>query len=384
MREIFNSQDFSENIQKRLCAYVREIESQIKLALSKTRKNIIFWSSYPQYRKHYGNLMQKLAKKYNVIVVFDKVLGEDFEKSGTYNIEALWRSEENDNGEKKVAYLCPQIEGIDLIISADQVGYLDGKIDREFLSKSAPRIYLPHRITSTCGNLANCDYFIAPSPITLSLYQNEAKNLKNPPKILELGYPYLDLAIENFKKTAHKSPKNTLAYAPTLRYGGEMAKNNALFGFDVMMIEWLLANYSGSVLYHPHPINFGNNTHKMVVNNFKNEPRFVLNTTRGSGYFSEIDFMISDWSGSGVSFALSTGNPCFFYDPLDTNNENIYTIKDFTARNLSQLKKFIESACDEKQMVKMQEQVRQFAQNAVFNLGCSEQKICEAVDEILG
>ncbi len=58
-----------------------------------------------------------------------------------------WRIIEN----SEVFYLNTHIEGIDIIITADQVAYQDGKIDKEFLSKSAKRIYLPHRLTYACG-----------------------------------------------------------------------------------------------------------------------------------------------------------------------------------------------------------------------------------------
>ena len=122
--------------------FIARAKTFIESHLSKEKPNSLVISYYPTYRKHYGNLITKLKEKYNVLTIVDRELGDAFEKSGHYNVLFPWRIIENG----RTYYLNTDIRGIDLILTADQVGYEGGKIDRTFLSTSAKRIYFPHSL----------------------------------------------------------------------------------------------------------------------------------------------------------------------------------------------------------------------------------------------
>lgn len=83
---------------------------------------------YPTYRKHFGGLISKLKRDYNVITIVDRILNDEFESSANANVLFPYRVIEN--GE--IYYLNADIPNIDLILTADEVGYEGGRIDREF------------------------------------------------------------------------------------------------------------------------------------------------------------------------------------------------------------------------------------------------------------
>ncbi|WP_052083332.1 hypothetical protein [Helicobacter sp. MIT 11-5569] len=162
------------NIESQIEQFVQMSKAKIESHLSKSRKNILVISYYPTYRKHYGNLISKLKEKYNVITIVERELNDDFERSGHANVLFPWRIIE----QGKSYYLNTEISGIDLILSADQVGYENGRIDREFLSKTASRVYFPHSLIEQTGAVAVVDYILVPSTIALKAFKAALSNTK--------------------------------------------------------------------------------------------------------------------------------------------------------------------------------------------------------------
>lgn len=227
---------FIMNAKEQIKTFINIATKDIKSHLSTTTKNILFISFYPTYRSQYGDLIQQLSKHYNVITIVDRILNDDFEKSGNHNALFPWRIIEN----SEVFYLNTHIEGIDIIITADQIAYQDGKIDREFLSKSAKRIYLPHRLTYACGESSRSfDYIIVPSKSAMKSFKKAFKDSKI--KLLPCGYPQLDKAIKEYQY----QPANTITYSPTLRDidPTRNANQNLYAGFDSNIIEWITPKY---------------------------------------------------------------------------------------------------------------------------------------------
>lgn len=136
----------------------------------------------------------------------DRILNDDFEKSGHHNILFPYRIIE----QGQTYYLNMDIPEIELILTADGVGYENGRIDREFLSKKATRIYFPHTFNIATGYNIPVDYFIVPSKTLMKIYAHHIKDSK---RLLPCGYPTLDVAISKY----HYQSQNTLTYAPTLR-----------------------------------------------------------------------------------------------------------------------------------------------------------------------
>lgn len=136
------------NIQAQINAFVSEAASKIQSHLSNEKKNILVIAYYPIYRNHFENLIPKLKQDYNVITIVDRILNDEFESSVNANV--LFPYGVVENGE--IYYLNADIPNIDLILTAYEVGYEGGRIDREFLSKSAKYIYFPHSLIESTGN----------------------------------------------------------------------------------------------------------------------------------------------------------------------------------------------------------------------------------------
>ncbi|PZT47655.1 hypothetical protein B6S12_07945 [Helicobacter valdiviensis] len=361
--------------QEQINAFISLGKKNIQANLSQTKKNIVFISYYPTYRSQYGNLVQKLKQKYNVITVVDRILNDTFEKSSHFNILFPWRVVEN--GE--TYYLNADIEGIDLIITADEVGYLDGKIDREFLSKSAKRIYMPHRLTYDCGSTNQVDYINVPSASALASFKQATKNTNI--TLLPCGYPQLDNLIANYQY--HNS--NTITYAPTLRYVDNVRNTdlNAFAGFDGNIIEWLLKNTNYNISYRAHPFNTASNHnfYSLIKARFKEEKRLSFDEKQGYDYFNFSDFLITDWSTTSFLYSYATLRPCFFYMPYPPKNtkENEYILKDKLAKNFFTLKSLLSNI----DFAKEAQRFKKLREENIYNIGTSEEALIEKIDQIL-
>lgn len=289
--------------------FVQMAKANIESHLSKERKNIFVISYYPTYRKHYGSLVRKLKEKYNVITIVERQLNDDFEKSGHYNILFPWRVIENG----KTYYLNTEINGVDLILTADQVGYEKGRIDREFLSKSAKRVYFPHSLMEQTGATEAIDYILVPSKIAMKSFK--AILSKSKVKLLESGYPKLDQAIASYQYY----PSNTLTYAPSLRHCDNNNVNLNLFaGFENNVIEWLLENTTYNISYRAHPMNFQNNHtyYQLIKAKWGKESRVKFDEKMGNDFCGFSDLLLTDISTTAFTYSFSTLRPSLLFAPL--------------------------------------------------------------------
>lgn len=352
-------------------------KTHIQRFLSKEKKNIAVVSYYPTYRAQFGNLIAKLKEKYNVLTIVDRILNDDFEKSGHHNVLFPWRVIEDG----KTYYPNVDIEEIDLILTADEVSYQDGKIDREFLSKNAKRIYFPHRLTCVCGQSVSTDYIIVPSKTSMQAFKYHLKN--NPKvKLLPSGYPQLDKALEDY----HYTPKNTITYAPTLRYVYQRnAQINAFAGSEITFLEWLLEQTDYKVSYRAHPFNHSSDHYfyRLIQASFANEERVSIDVNVGNAFFNYTDFLLTDWSTTSFTYSYTTLRPSFMLMPtsLDSNLENDggYILQGHHAKNLKELKAFL----DNLDFAKEREYFKALRDENVYHLGNSTEAILQNIEEIL-
>ena len=363
------------NIQYQLDTFINLTAQKIKESLSSKKKNIAIISYYPTYRSQYGNLITELKKDYNVITIVDRILDDEFEKSAHANFHFPWRIIENGTH----YYLNTDIPKIDLILTADQVGYQEGKIDRTFLSKKAKRIYLPHRLTTDCGVSDDIDYIIVPSKTAMKEFKLKTNKMKV--KLLPCGYPQFDTTLENY----HYTPQNTITYAPTLRYVDERYANlNAYAGFDCNMIEWLLKNTKYNISYRSHPINYTNNHlfHSQIKARFQHNPRVIFDCEMGNKFFNFSDYLVTDWSATAFTYSYATLRPSFFFMPFTLDKglkRGGYIIEEQNSRNFAQLKDKLDSIDFESQ----KQFFKKLRDENVYNVGTSCQAIKEQIDLIL-
>ena len=368
------------SVQEEINDFIKKSTQILQSKINKDKKNIVFLSYYPTYRKHYGELVSKLKGKYNVITIVDRILNDDFEKAGHFNMLFPYRVIENG----QTYYLNADIKGIDLIITADQVGYEDGRIDREFLSKSAKRMYLPHSLQGITGNGKDVDYILAPSKETTKDFKKQNTKCK----ILPAGYPKLDQAIKKYNYV----DRNIITYAPTLRYlsPNRNADTNIISGFDNNIIEWLLCNSSYNISYRAFPMNFQNNhlNWQLIKQKWINNNRVIVDSEPGNNYNSYSDFIISDCSGT-ATYSFTTLRPAFYFRPNYVTDgylskhieENIAKVLSggYLAKNFKELKAQITNI-DYKAIA---ESIKDLRDKEIYNVGHSEEVIMGYVDEIL-
>ena len=301
------------SVEAQINQFIQMAKSNIESHLSKERPNILVISYYPTYRKHYGNLITRLKEKYNVITIVERELKDEFERSGHHNVFFPWRITENG----QTYYLNTDISGIDLILTADQVGYENGKIDRTFLSTTAKRIYFPHSLIEQTGACGVVDYILVPSKVAMKEFKKALP--KSKVKLLESGYPKLDNAIFAYDY----KPSNTITYAPSLRYGtGSNANNNLLSGFENMMVESLLENTDYNISFRAHPMNFQNKHpfYQLIKAKWAGEARVKFDEALGNAFHNFSELFITDISTAAFTYSFSTLRPSLFFSPLKMQN----------------------------------------------------------------
>ncbi|MCI5967962.1 CDP-glycerol glycerophosphotransferase family protein [Helicobacter sp.] len=296
-------------MQRQINEFIEMSKRTMESFLSKERKNIVVVAYYPTYRKHYGELLVRLKEKYNVIIVVERVLGDAFESSGHHNLYFPWRVMEDG----QTYYLNMDVDGIDLILTADEVGYEDGRIDRTFLSTKAKRVYFPHSLIEQTGASDVVDYILVPSKIAMESFKNALKNSRV--KLLESGYPKLDAAINSY---AYQD-SNTITYAPSLRYfSGDNASLNLFSGFENAMVESLLELTDYKISYRAHPMNFQNHHtfYNLIKARWQNESRVSFDEQLGNAFCNFSDFLVTDFSTTAFTYSFTTLRPSLFFTPL--------------------------------------------------------------------
>ncbi len=364
-------------IEETIKQFLQTTKQTIQSHLSKERKNICVVAYYPTYRKQYGDLIARLKEKYNVITVVDRILNDAFESSGHYNVLFPWRVIENG----RTYYLNADIEGIDLILTADQVGYENGKIDRTFLSTKAKRIYFPHSLVEATGATEVVDYILVPSKMAMESFKKSLK--KSKVKLLESGYPKLDRAIETY---AYRD-SNRITYAPSLRYvGGDYASLNLFSGVENSLIETLLDSTDYCISYRAHPINFQNNHpfYHFIKAKWNNESRVRFDEELGNDFGNTSDFLITDFSTIAFTFSFSSLRSSVFFAPLHLTTHLAKFIPNVSGgggqiRSLKDLKERLR----DKRGVEDSKRIEKFRNENVYYVGKSEEVILEQIDKIL-
>lgn len=354
-------------------------ETLLKQSLHSKKKNIVFLLHYPTYYSHYASLPTVLAEKFHVILVGGLPQQHPFEKLGHHYLHIPYRVK--DAVTNQVFYTDVNVSGIDLIITADIVGYDNGRIDREFLSKDAKRLYLPHAIFQATGKGSRgMDYIAVPSMESLKDYQQAS--WEQQPVFLETGYPRIDALIKAYQ-SAPKKERSTIVYAPTLRDASyhPCPLNIALVaGVDNLIIEYLLEATRSNICYRPHPMSFMNTfrCYEQVKQKWAKHKRVLFDESDGGNYFNAKLF-ITDMSTAAYSFSLATLKPSIFFLPSEQNADRLHDIV-FVAQSLNELDKLLKADSLSSQM---EDKIHHCREKNLFHIGKSEIKICEYIERIV-
>lgn len=346
-----------------------DLTARICKLLSPTKKNIVFFCPTETYYKQFGTLPKKLAQKHHVILA--KALPPmpaDFEAQFASIVSVGWLVN-TPEGKKHIQIDIPEI---DIIISVD---FGEG-IQSNFLSKTAKRIYMPHSMLQA-PNWSPYDYIIAPTKIFVEDYKRIHPNHTN--QLILGGYPKFDSSLA---QTSAQEP-DRITFAPTLRNQSQLFITSLCAGYDANLLEWLLENTDQKIAYRPHPVTYSfekvSKFYELLKYRFANESRLIFDESPGSGFYAQTQMLITDFSTTAYTFSLSTLRPSIFFAPLQGDRiigRHIHRIG-YAARNFQELKQILNKNEDKSQ------EIAAFREECVFNIGRSEEAICEAIDSIL-
>jgi CDP-glycerol glycerophosphotransferase (TagB/SpsB family) len=205
--------------------------------------------------------------------------------------------------------------------------------------------------------------------------------------LVPAGYPKLDFMLAK-RQPRTLSVRSTVVYAPTHIY----SVNEGLASvhhYGEAIINALLSE-GHRVIFRPHPVSFWGPERSVVdriCHLHADNPNFSLDmSTDYTASYSSADLMVTDLSGTGFTFSFGFGRPCIFFSPSEEAERGLRGIQ-FDARHcigasVRDIDKMIEKVselCDRD----MANEIDQFRNETVFNVGKSAPYIVDCLEDIL-
>ena len=369
---------------RKIIPYLLELQSQhLRRRFSKKNSKTIgiFLPSHA-YREHPGNLAQRLREKgFNVIVL----VGESHQDKYENQADVYYGG--NDT-----------IKNMDFLDAVISVTLTDG------LPEKAKKILMVHDIHDTpVGDedeffrlLKLFDYACLSSQPVVNMFDNiispRQSSLK-PNDTLNLipsGYIKLDRTLSYCQK--HKKDHPIIVYAPTIiDIGFNDLVSIPTHGF--LIVEKILNDFPEHVLvFRPHPHTLSKEPVQKIVEQFKENPRFVLDAS-GSDYmelYSSAALMVTDMSGTAYTYALSTLKPVVFFSPDEAAVSEKYEGSHYfidrekigaVAQNTEEMSRYIKTFLDNPNSC--QQKIKAYRDKFVFNIGRAEDYIVGNFELIL-
>jgi hypothetical protein len=256
-------------------------------------------------------------------------------------------------------------------------------------------IYLPHVIIDTDGvskeNAYDAyDFICCVGPHQIDNLYNILKRRRKYGKVLiPLGYPKLDRQIREFENLQIPTGSH-LIYAPSL-VNNLNVKLSSLRSFSSSILEILCRN--GPTFFRPHPNSFSDRIDSKLIRNIcdvhsKNVYFKLDQSIDYSKTYALSKIMITDLSGTGFTFAFSTGRPVIFFSP-DADHEVGLNGIHFegresigeVARSLADLQQKIDFIS--KNYTYYSKRIECYRSQVLFNVGNSSEYFLTAFSEII-
>lgn len=408
--------------------------NRIYSAMSGFEKVVAFFCPDKAFRNNFGDLPRRLAeKKYGVLYLFGLSAGDDFESHETsfyVGGELILKvdcvnlyftgtiMDALPDGAKKAliihgsfAPFSPErYEKIEEVQGEEMLPF-DEQYKRALAARSHFsaffRLYDYYVVSSAyfhaaivsvakvyglkpCGQLSDAP---GPSHRHFKVFNDALQGRKIPERIhiVPAGYPQIDVNLE--AATAYRGPKNIITYAPTPLNGKPVwNKYSSLYNAGLQIVEALLNAFPDyEIVFKPHIMDKNDQT-MIVVENFSARAGFRVDWS-GSKYielYSKTAVLVSDFSSTAYTFALSTLSPVLFYSPNESmmpqslrdepycrERERIGRVATTPEEMVSSIRLMLESA------TLYQEKIAVFRDENIYNVGCSEAYLCEAVEEMI-
>ena len=273
---------------------------------------LIFYSEKSGFYKYFEGIIDYILKNSNITIHYvtsdpnDNIFNTKSKKIKTYYI-----------GKNKLISLFMKIEAdIVVMTTPDLQKYY---LKRSLVRKDVEYIYLDHGMTSVnltlrTGALDYFDTIFANGPEQVKeireieeLRQTKRKN------IIEVGFPFMDNLIEKYENNNYKnnSNKKTILIAPSHQ------EDNILESCIDEILEKLIYTNEYKIIVRPHPQFIQRNKEKIdellekYKDKFSDDFYFELDFSSNETIYLS-DLVITDWSGIGLEYSLSTAKPTLY------------------------------------------------------------------------
>ncbi len=299
-----NRQKFNKNKIKEKEDYKNFLKQQ---SLNKVK--LIFYSEKSGFYKYFSGIIQYILNNSNIEIHYitsdanDNIFNIKQDKLNVYYV-----------GKNKLISLFMKIE-------ADVVVMTTPDLQKYYLKKSLVRkdveyIYLDHGMTSLNLTLRTgaLDYF----DTIFANNEEQVKEIKEIEKlrktkqknIVKVGFPFIDDLIKKYNEDNYKSDKKTILIAPSYQ------QDNILEScIDDILEQLLNTEYKIIVRLHPQYILRNQENVNEIINKYKDKFSdnfyFELDFSSNKNIYCS-DLVITDWSGIGMEYSLSTAKPTLY------------------------------------------------------------------------
>jgi hypothetical protein len=349
-------------------------------------------------------------KKYDV-VVFNyfpshwqsvKLVIDEFVKSYEYNlliINKFSRLESHSNlnfpSSAKVLY-SKRIESVKFIKSTIIYTAYVG-LPRYLLPKNTLHI---HQLLSLAGldnvysknTFDSSDFIICATSFQIDdfvRWSSRNENLRGI-HLVKGGYPKLDILIRDYEDSVYQDEYlETIVYAPTHVYN--VNENLATLRSDGIQIIQTILDLGVRLIFRPHPVSLLDPEDKIEVNKivdyFKDNPKFECDYS--NYYFetySKSSIMITDLSGTGVTYNLGFLKPTIFYSREKQLPNLDSIVRDIKSLGIGDI------VCSSEELVQSvnylirkdcKKSILEFRKDLIFNVGTSNIYIASTISSIL-
>ena len=272
-----------------------------------------------------------------------------------------------------------------------------GRASSATLPFCSKNIYLPHSLVDIDGVFPEntfdaYHYILCAGRHHMDDFARVLNRRRGNRTLIPFGYPKLDQQIDqqNDKQDTSCSQicKNTIIYAPTLvnRLNENLASLRS-HGEDIVAT----LTKSQKVIFRPHPASLKNFDDSRVINKIKNSRNSSLKLDVSKDYFktfAQSSLMVTDLSGSGFTYAFSTGKPVIFFAHNAEKEQGRHGIQyegregvGKIVRNTDELNAAIKEI--ENSYESYQKKVLDYRKELMFNVEKSSEQILAVLDFIL-